>query len=82
MCCDGQYLYDVRYNTVDSRSRTHYIVVQDLNGGDHGAIPLMETSMEPENMFRLGSDFFVGFNGNIFQFDPVYRVELLPETFW
>lgn len=82
MCCDGRYFYDVRYNTVDSKSRTHYIVVQDLNGGDYGAIPLMKTSMEPENMFRLGSDFFVGFNGNTFQFDPVYRVELLPETFW
>lgn len=82
ICYDGRFIYDVRYNDADHNNGLHYIAVQDLDGGDYGLIPLKKTSMEPENMFRLGSDFFVGFNGNIFQFDPVYRVELLPETFW
>lgn len=82
ICYDGQYLYDVRYNNTAHNNGRHYIVVQDLDGHDYGEIPLLKTSMEPENMFRHGSDFYLGLNGNIFQYDVVYRVELLPETFW
>lgn len=82
ICYDGQYLYDVRYNTNDTRKGTHYIVVQDLDGNDYGEFPLLKTSMEPENMFRYGNVFYLGLNGNIFQYDVVSRVELLPEKFW
>lgn len=75
LCCDEKYIYDVRYV---KGSSTHYIVVQDYDGNYYGEIPLIGAPSEPENMFRLGNEFFLGCNGS----DSVLRVELLPEKFW
>lgn len=75
LCCDEKYIYDVRYV---GGSSVHYIVVQDYEGNYYGELPLLGAPSEPENMFRLGNEFYLGCNGA----DAVLRVELLPEKFW
>lgn len=75
LCCDEKYIYDVRFV---NGSDIHYIVVHDFDGNYYGEIPLLGAPSEPENMFRLGNEFFLGCNGA----DAVLRVELLPEKFW
>lgn len=75
LCCDEKYIYDVRFV---NGSDTHYIVVHDFEGNYYGELPLIGAPSEPENMFRLGNEFFLGCNGA----DAVLRVELLPEKFW
>ncbi len=75
LCCDGKYIYDVRYI---KSSTTHCVVVQGLDGTYYGEITLNGAPSEPENMFRHGDIFYIGCNGA----DSVYEVELLPEHYW
>jgi len=75
MCCDGKYIYDVRW---ESGEKVQHIDVHTLGGQSYGMIPFYESSGEPENIFKIGAEFYIGCNKT----DSVYRVQLLPENWF
>lgn len=69
--CDSRYIYSVL--GVNNSGWTNWLVVHDWNGNFICAKLLPDVTVESENLFHVGSDFYVGFNGGS---DPVYRFRI------
>lgn len=66
--CDSKYIYSVL--GVNSGGWTNWLVVHDWYGNYVCAKRLPGVTEESENVFHVGTDIYVGFNGGN---DPVYR---------
>jgi hypothetical protein len=69
--CDSKYIYSVL--GVNNSGWTNWLVVHDWNGNFICAKLLPDVTVESENLFHVGNDFYVGFNGGS---DPVYRFRI------
>ena len=67
--CDSKYIYSVLGVNGDD-GWVNWIVVHDWNGNFVCAKILPGVTVESENVFHVGTTFYVGFNGGS---DPVYR---------
>ena len=70
--CDSRYIYSV-LGVNGEDGWTNWLVVHDWNGNYVCAKLLPDVTAESENLFHVGSDFYVAFNGGS---DPVYRFRI------
>lgn len=74
LCCDGTYIYDVRW---DDENKTARIIVHDMDGNYIGDFPVAGAPGEPESIFRLeDGDFAINFYAPGM---PVCRVKFTEE---
>lgn len=77
LCCDGQYIYDVRFQ--ERAATEEPMVIHSLDGTYMGTVPIVEMAdNEPESMFILDGDFYLGCH----LVRMLYRMELLPQIWW
>ena len=73
--CDEKLIYDVRYQ---NGGKVHAIVVHDMQGNYLGTGSLFGVGGEPENMFTVGDEYYLGSNRD----NAFFRMVVMPEKWW
>lgn len=73
---DGEYVYDPRY--LEGRA-VHLMVVEDMDGNLISSANIFGLSTaEPEHMYRLNGDLYIGCNYSGW----LFRIEVIPQNWW